>query len=485
LSYCAYLIPIAGGIAFAVLYQRFRPAEPAARALYLSLLFWVAWYFFLWGSLLVLVFALIHEFFRPERRIASISIVAVVNGVLLYALNAWFIPLTMTIRWMDFIVLSGLPLAVIGFFPLSAIIFAAIDRRAPEGGAMANGILVRTSLLAFGAVAATLWLCGNPVNRDTRTFARTIFHVTNGQWEAVLHENTSSIFADFPKKGGGVQAFMVHAVDHALCRTGQIGDRMFAFPQKAFAYDPLLMLQNTLTGGFVNWIVVLELTMDLGMVNTAEKIAGEIMENMGPFPDIIYRRALIQIAKGNGETAAVYLGKLARMPFYSAEAKRLLTMLGNNDAFTSEPRIASMRANMDVTDYFLFTVSYDAMLKHLLQSNPANKTAYDYLMTFCIYTGQLDGLARLSPAAPAFGYTRLPRYWEEALCVNLAANSESQPEASFAGLRRETMERFNEFVQDCLPLGDDSTAAAKLGPEFGDSYFYFSIFKHSRGVRYD
>jgi hypothetical protein len=488
LKYCAYLLPVAGALAFAVIYQRFRPTGPLARALFLSLLFWIAWYFFQWGCLLVLLFAIIHEFYCPERKISFILIAAAVNGALLYALNAWFIPLDMTIRWLDFTVLSGLPLAVIGFFPLSAIILAAWSRfrRTPAGEATVKGTIVWTSLLACGAIVSAMWLCKDPVNRDTRTFARTIYHVTNGQWEAILHEKTDSIFEDFPKKGGALQAFMVHAVDHALCRTGQIGDRLFTFPQKVFAYDPLLMLQNTLTGGYVHWVVVLELAMDLGMVNTAEKIAGEIMENMGPFPDIIYRRALIQIAKGNRDAAAVYLGKLTCMPFYRAEAKRLLHLLDNNDAFTSEPRIAAMRAYMDATDYFLFTVSYDAMLKRLLQSNPGNKMAYDYLMTFCIYNGQLDGLATLAPAAPAFGYAVLPRCWEEALYVNMAANAEQAPsEAFFSGLRQETMARFNGFVRACLPLGNDSIAAAALAPAFGDSYFYFSIFRYSRGVLHE
>lgn len=488
LSYLAYLLTVAGALVFAVIYQRFRPRELLVRALFLSLLFWGAWYFLQWGCLLVLLFAIIHDFFYAERKISVIAIAAAVNGALLYAMNAWFIPLDMTIRWIDFTVLSGLPLAVIGFFPLSAITLAAWTRfrRSPEGGGAVSGTIVRTSLLACGVIVSALWLCKDPVNRDTRTFARTIYHVANGQWEAVLHEKTGSMFADFPKTGGALQAFMVHAVDQALCRTGQIGDRLFSFPQKVFAYDPLLMLQNTLTGGYVNWVVVLELAMDLGMVNTAEKIAGEIMENMGPFPDIVYRRALIQIAKGNTDAAAVYLGKLTGMPFYRAEAKRLLTMLDNNDAFSSEPRIAAMRTNMDTTDYFLFTISYDAMLKRLLQSNPGNKMAYDYLMTFCIYNGQFDGLAALAPAAPAFGYTVLPRCWEEALCVTMAANQEQTPsEAPFTGLRQETVERFNRFVQACLPLGNDSIAAAALAPAFGDSYFYFSIFRYSPGVRHE
>jgi hypothetical protein len=126
------------------------------------------------------------------------------------------------------------------------------------------------------------------------------------------------------------------------------------------------------------------------------------------------------------------------------------------------------------------------MLKRLLQSNPGNKAAYDYLMTFCLLTGRLDGLAALAPAAPAFGYTVLPRSWEEALCVNQAANSQQAPsETSFSGLRRETVERFNEFARACLQMADDPAAEAKLAPTFGDSYYYFSIFRHSQGTLHE
>jgi hypothetical protein len=232
--------------------------------------------------------------------------------------------------------------------------------------------------------------------------------------------------------------------------------------------------------------MVLDVAMDLGMVNTAEKMAGEIMENMGPYPDIIYRRVLVQIAKGNKEAAAVYLNKLACMPFYRAEAKRLLGMLDNDGALLSEPRIAAMRANMDTVDYFLVNVSYDAILKHLLQSNLGNKMAYDYLMTFYLLNDLLDGVAALAPGAPEFGYTVLPRCWQEALCVHQAVNSQqASSEVSFPGLQRETVERFNEFARVYSPLADDPAAAAKLKPAFGDSYFYYYTFGRSREVRHE
>ncbi|MGA2508308.1 MAG: hypothetical protein ABSF80_12625, partial [Chitinispirillaceae bacterium] len=61
-------------------------------------------------------------------------------------------------------------------------------------------------------------------------------------------------------------------------------------------------------------------------------------------------------------------------------------------------------------------------------------------------------------------------------------SQQASSEVSFPGLRRETVERFNEFARTYSPLADDPAAAAKLASAFGDSYFYFSIFRHSRGA---
>ena len=486
LSYCAFLLPIAGALAFAVVYRRLRPAADLTDVLWLSMLFWVAWYLMQWGCFLFLLFIVIHEFFSNKRGVAPVAIAAAVNGALLYFIDAWLIPLNMSIRWKDFTILSGLPLVVIGFFPLSTIVLAAVSRlqHAPESKVKTIGAIVRIFLFVCGTVAAAVWLCREPVNRDTRTIARTVHHVMNGKWEAVLHEKTGPLFADFPRKVGALQVFMVHAVDHALCRTGRLGDGLFTFPHAVFSYDPLLMLQSMSMHGYVNWIVVLDLAMDLGMVNEAEKIAGEIMENMGPYPDIIYRRALVQIAKGNRDAAAVYLGKLAGMPFYRAEAKRLLSMLDDNEALFSESRIAAMVTNRDTVDYFLAnTLECDVILKYLLQSNPGNRAAYDYLMTFYLLHDRLDDLAALAPAAPAFGYTVLPRCWEEALCLYQSSNSlQTSSGLSYSGLRQETVERFIEFTRTWARMEDDPEAAAKLASAYGDSYFYFSLFRHSRGA---
>jgi hypothetical protein len=486
LSFCALLLPVGGALAFAVLYRRFRPPTALRRAVWLTVFFWSAWYVLQWGCLALLLFIVIDEMFSKKSAIGFVALSAAANAALFFFVDARLVPLPMTVRFSEFLMLSGLPIGMIGFFPFVAIALAAASRlwRAPEGTAKTIRDILRAAFLVCGTVAAVTWLCKDPVNRDTRTVARTMHHVLSGKWEEILREKTAPFFTDFPQKSGALQVFMMQAVNHALYRTGRLGETMFTFPQAVFSYDPLLMLQSMFIYGYVNWVVVLDLAMDLGMLNTAEKIAGELMEKMGPYPDILYRRALVQIAKGNKEAGAVYLKRLARMPFYRAEAKRLLGKLDDDQAIYSQPRIATMHANQDTVDYFLDNnLGCNVMFKHLLKSNPGNKVAYDYLMTYCLLYDRLDDLAALAPGARAFGYTALPRHWEEALCLHQAVRSPQAPsEISFSGVGPQTVERFYKFTKAMMQTKHDPEAAAKLAPLFGDSYFYFSIFNYSPGT---
>ncbi|HMA64071.1 MAG: DUF6057 family protein [Fibrobacterota bacterium] len=347
--------------------------------------------------------------------------------------------------------------------------------------------LYEAAVFAVCSVVFVAWLYADPVNRDTRTLAYTVYHVNNGMWDAVLREDTKTLYKNFPDRAGALQLFMVHATNHALLQKGQIGEKLLNYPQAAFTYDPLLMLESTMKSGLANWIVVMNLAMDLGLVNTAEKIAGELMEKMGPYPDILYKRALIQIAKGNNEVASVYLGRLSHIPMYRKKAHHLLHEINNKSVVASVPQVVSMRASMDTVDYFMFNnESGSNILKYLLQSNLGNKAAYDYLMTHYLITGQLDNLTEIAPAASSFGYQHLPKNWEEAVCLNLAMKmmQESSENTSFSGISQKTVDRFKAFTNDYLPLEKDPQAAEKLKPAYGDTYFYFFIFRHASGVNH-
>lgn len=488
--YLSFLIPITCALVFTLIYQRFGGRRIAFRMLAISVLFWLSWYFVLWGCMATLLLMVIHELFCKDRKIAILFVTAVVNTLIFYSADAFFVPYGVSVRWMDFFALNGLILAAVLFFPVISV-YSALSAwlvKKSTGNIKKRAAIFETAAFTLCIILFVSWLFADPINRNTRTVARTVHHVNNGMWDAVLGENTKTIFKGFPDNAGALQLFMVHAIDQAMFHKGEIGEKLFKYPQVTFSFDPLLMLGSANRNGLVNWMVVMDLAMDLGLLNTAEKIAGEIMEKMGPYPDVLYKRSMIQIAKGNYETASVFLGRLSNIPFYHSKARKLLDEINRKTVFESEPAIASMRANMDTVDYFIFNgVAESDILKYLLQSNLSNRAAYDYLMTHYMITGQLDNLTEIAPAAASFGYFRLPRYWEEALCLNLATRmmSDSSAAQAFSGISQETMDRFSAFTKEYLRFENDPQAASKLEAAFGDTYFYFSIFRHSTGAHHE
>lgn len=486
LDYLYFLIPVAGSLIFTIIFQQFKSSGNILRLSVLSIFFWTSWYLFQWGSFLFLIVTIIPEVSSGKTKYAPLLISSIINTALLLALDLFVFPVDASIKWTYFIARSGFPLIMILTLPFTAALSAlwSTFRKGPQNKQFVWGTVIDVSVLLTGTITLVLWLLFQHVNRDTRTVSRTCTHVMNSQWNKVLNENTSKLFTGWPEKAGTLQAFMIHCKAHALAGTGQIGEKLFHYPQRVFTDDPLLFLESTNTNGYVNWFVVLDLAMDLGMVNTAEKIAGEIMENVGPLPDILYRRALIQIAKDNIDAASVYLRRLSRMPVYRRKSQRLLSMLNDKSNLLSEPRIASMRANMDTTDYFLYTINYDQILLNLLESNPKNKTAFDYLISYYLLTGQSGRVAELMHGASTVGYSAVPRLWEEAICFYHAASFDQSGGGSPpSGLQQSTVSRFNEIARACMAIGDDNKAAAKLAPQFGDSYFFYSIFRYSPGAR--
>jgi hypothetical protein len=481
LSYLCFLLPVAGSFALALFYQRLQPDSFFKSVLLLTVIFWFSWYLMQWGAFLFLLWIVIYQVFHDKSNITPTAITVTVNGILLYFLESRFLSLSMATRWSDFTTLSGLPLIVIGFFPLSVIVLISLKRtfHLPEK----ISISLKVFLFICSFTPAIFWLYKDIENRYTRIIARTTHHIMNRQWENILSEKAEVFFKDFPEKAGPLHVFMVHAINQALCRTGQSGEKLFSFPQTAFSYDPLLMLSSMNASSYVNWFVVLDLAMDLGMVNMAEKITGELMENLGPYPEILYRRAQVQIAIGNKDAADVYLNKLSHMPFFFDKARRLLSMIRNNGNFLSEPRIASMNKYKDSIDYFLNNnMRSDIILKCLLQSNPDNKLAYDYLVNYCLLNNRIDEIPILISVAEKYGYTVLPRYWDEAYCLYQSFNlMQTSSTVSFSGVSQNTVKRLYKFTNDFLQMGKDNLAASKLASVHGSSYFFYFTFRYSPG----
>ncbi len=472
-----FFIAITGALILAIAYQKIFPKPGTALAGFFAL-FWVSYYLFQWASLLFVILVFVHTArTRPQRLVPLGSIAAaVLSGF--YFLESRFLPVEDTIRWKEFIAGPLPPVAVISYFPLIAL---SVKLRIPgKIGQCIGKAPIRAAFLVLVTGGALYLAVSDPVMRDTRAIGRTMHHMLSGKWDTILKEDASPILRN--KSAPLLQVLMVNVVDHALCKTGRLGDAMFSYPQSLYFQETLLLLRSTHTVGFANWIAALELQLDLGAANMAERIAGELMENMGPYPFLLERRTLIQAAKGNYEAAAVYGHRLSGMPFYHRKAENLLAMIGNGTIGYND-RVSHLAACMDTADYLLFHPPEDSILGNLLERNPNNRMAWEYLIAYYLQTGQPLKILGEIGRYREFGYNQLPADWDQALCIALRENPGLDAGNVPALPQEETTARYERILKasalyrDSLP----NAAMAAMAPAFGSTYFFFYLFGFAPG----
>ena len=105
-------------------------------------------------------------------------------------------------------------------------------------------------------------------------------------------------------------------------------------------------------------------------------------------------------------------------------------------------------------------------LRILLNSNPSNKMALDYLLCYDLLTKDLDSF--VADYVPSLTHSKL---YEEAMLIFLAAKGGMDPE-NFAHyqISQETLSRFNRFV---TIYKRDNGSGKNLTEDFGKTYWYY------------
>ena len=161
-------------------------------------------------------------------------------------------------------------------------------------------------------------------------------------------------------------------------------------------------------------------------------------------------------------------------------ARRLRRELDADPALSGMAAIASRRELTVTRDSICDVASLERMLVGLLEQEPRNRMAFEYLMAHYLLTRQLDKLAAHLHRLDDFDYPRIPRHCEEGLAIYLATTGSEDFDLGQREIDPETWRRFEQFMLvEREARGDVSAAFAALYPEFGDSYFFCYVFGHN------
>ncbi len=272
---------------------------------------------------------------------------------------------------------------------------------------------------------------------------------------------------------------ILYCINRALYFQGQLLDRLFAYPQVCSTPSLTLIYEDIDTTSHLTPQQCSEIFFDLGRVNESEQMAYEALEQCGHRPEILKRLAQIYLIKGEPEAARRFLLLLARSLLHRGWARRVLRQLDSDAAFPGMS-LASYRELAVQRDSVGDAGSTETLLKGLLERNPRNRMALEYLMAHYLLTRQTDKVFANRHRFEGLGYARYPRHIEEALACHLATAGRKDLDRNAQSIRPETWQRFVEFVDaERRSAGDPSAAFAALYPGFHDTYFFSLVFGHN------
>ena len=269
-----------------------------------------------------------------------------------------------------------------------------------------------------------------------------------------------------------------NAVNRALFHTGRMGDEMFTFLQTQSESD---LVFNRNRQYQVNYLERTEVCLDLGIVNAAEEIAYEFLAGTDDNPYILKQLALINLVKGQIDSARVYLNALSRYPAYAKEAQNMLRKLQEDPLLARDPRVQYLRNIMEDNDLTYVSYNEENWLQQLLSRNKNNKMAFEYLMAHYLLNRKLDKFIENLPRLDDFGYENIPRHYQEAILLYIGTTRKEDNKDSWP-IDTEVVALYNEINKIAADsvIKDLNIMRKILEPKYSGTYFFYYTFGYSK-----
>mgnify|MGYP006901954428 CR=1 FL=1 len=285
------------------------------------------------------------------------------------------------------------------------------------------------------------------------------YHIRQAEWRKALKQAEQ-----YPD----LNTLVIYYTNLALLNSGQLGEKMFDYPQIGPGGLRLKWERNS------NLVFGGDIFYYLAYNNEAYRWAFEAMVAKGVNPRSLKRLIITSIVNGDNDVAEKYLHILGQAPFYRKWVLKYERLLSDPASLANDPEIKRNR-NFLVNKNFISNAT-GMNLDNLLENHPENKMAFEYYLADLLLRKELDSFAENISRLKELGYTSIPLCFEEALIFyNFYENKQVIPEGF--SFRPETVARFNEYAGLYTKFRSDRAAARyELGKKFRNTYWYYLQF---------
>lgn len=317
-------------------------------------------------------------------------------------------------------------------------------------------ILVITAVLATGIL--------KNYDRNLERILRFDREAVNGNWKKVYE-----LSREYELRNNIVSYF----TNMAMAKLGIMPDSLMMNYQPAATglFIPVNANENYLTITLSN-----EVYWHLGDINAAQHSAylGTIFSPRAQNSRLMKRLIEINIVNGQYAVAEKYIRILEKTIFHKKWAEEMRKYLYNEDECQRSEWISTKRAVIPSTDLLKAGNEYLKTLRMLVENNPGNRMALDYLLCFHllsrdIFSFETDFGKYYRPEMDPV----LPRVYQEGLLIGIASGRKTQADYSRYSFSPETVRQMAEYTR----LFEESNGkGSALTDRFGKTYWFYYHF---------
>ncbi len=301
--------------------------------------------------------------------------------------------------------------------------------------------------------------------KSDKVFYDIIYRSRIGDWQAILKRGENP-YPNSPQ--------VTSIINRALYHTGQLGEKLFAYPQD-FGLGGLFVLDDA---HLSSPLIRSDLYFELGHFNEAKHWAYEAVSVTGETVWNLQRLVVVLLMYEQNDAAAIYLRKLNNSIIAKKWAKRFMPYATGEANLRDDPDIGPLLA-FKVRDNFLSFINNPVPdLYELLQANSQNKMATAYLLASLLLNKKLEQFANL---IQQYGHGQdVPRHYQEAL-IFYASQTPEAPVAIRRFINQQTAHDFQAFQKSFQANRQNRNAMRNaLAVRFADTYWYYLLFHQGR-----
>jgi Family of unknown function (DUF6057) len=257
----------------------------------------------------------------------------------------------------------------------------------------------------------------------------------------------------------------------ALSETDQLCDRLFIGGQDFGTGSLILPWGDVLLnrGAYFYYAV--------GLINEAQRWAYEEMVVYGNRPQNIELLAKTSLINGNYVLARKYINILKKTIYYRREAKKFERLADNPELIKKDPELGGKLKLIPKGNFFIQFNEPGNNLPLILAAQPDNRKAFEYYIAELLLSKNVESVVNNVKYLKETGYTRIPRYIEEALMIYY--NSQRVfPDLGGLTISNDAATRFGQYFTTYVSARQiPSTLKETMQKQFGDTFWYYFHFK--------